>query len=468
MLYSHDNGFAAPLPDGKILLGGGSPEAFGIGQSWGAEIYNPATHTFSASGIMSIKRAMSSALARPDGSIVIVGNWYAGDSRETWTPDDGFVQGEALAPGWAEPYIFPASPDDIIVFGPWDTMGNSLCGRVEHMDGQVEREPLLEGCFMHANYYVFPEDQQMAEYTYLVPILRPDSTSVILKVASGRFSLLEMDRPLPKTGPDGHPVTWNLLQTDRPARLAWVQGIDAADGSFCLARIDYDATFDGGKASATYYYAEQPGGFPSGCAKLLPGGRFVLAGGIGWEEGSFPVMADNFVTYSSACIFHTESPQKAGVPLWAYVLGILLLGGIILLIYRQLRKVRKDGQAPVTEEDTRLTKNLTEQISALIEEKELYRRKDLRITDIASELATNKTYVSLLLNSISGSSFTGIVNGYRVRHAKKLMQEHPDMLLEDVAAESGFASYTSFYRNFRAIAGMTPQEWKNKDLKRPT
>ena len=34
------------------------------------------------------------------------------------------------------------------------------------------------------------------------------------------------------------------------------------------------------------------------------------------------------------------------------------------------------------------------------------------------------------------------------------------LLLDDVAAESGFSSYTSFYRNFKSITGMTPQEWK--------
>lgn len=51
MLYSHMNGFDASLPDGSVLLGGGSPEAFGVGQSWGTEIYDPATHSFSASGM---------------------------------------------------------------------------------------------------------------------------------------------------------------------------------------------------------------------------------------------------------------------------------------------------------------------------------------------------------------------------------------------------------------------------------
>ena len=463
MLYTHVNGFLAPLPDGRFLLGGGSQEDFGIGQSWGAEIYDPSSHTFTSAGILSAKRAQPSALTLPGGSVVIAGNWYADDSYETWSPDKGFVPGGPLTPGWAKPYILPASRDDIMVFGRMDTRGDSTAGRVDHIGGDTEYIPLLEEWKVDLKEFFAPEDFQVADYTYMVPVRNWETSEcAVMKVESGAFSLLEMDAPLPSQGPQGEPIWWGNLQVDRPGRLIWLQGYDTG-GRVCFARIGYDATFDGGKASATYFYSENPGGFPLGAARLLSGGRLMLAGGVGRTGDSDPLLKDFFKTYSSAYIFHTEPVQKAGIPLWAYVLGALVIGGGIFLIYKWLRKMNKDAEALVPEEDHRLTQNLTEQISALIEEKGLYLRKDLRITDLASELATNKTYVSLLLNNISGSSFTNIVNGYRVRHAQDLMQKHPDMLLDDVAAESGFASYTSFYRNFKAITGMTPQDWKKKE-----
>ena len=464
-LYAHINGFAAPLPDGRILLGGGSEADFGIGQSWGTEIYDPFSHSFTSSGIMSVKRAMSSALSLPDGRVVIVGNWYAADSWETWSPDAGFVRGGALSPGWAEPYILPASADDVIVFGPWDTRGDLTTGRVDHLGGRTEFNSLLEGCTICANYYVFPEDYQIADCTYLIPVVVDSAnTAAILKVASGDFSFLELEAPIAPNGPHGNPLTWSAIQVDRPARLAWVQGFDPATGSMCFARIEYDATFDGGKASVSYYYAEQPGGFPLSLAKLLPGGRLLLAGGTGWKQGEFPTLIDNFKAYTSAYIFYSEPPQKAAVPLWAIAGCVLAIGGGILLIVRVLRRRRKehDAAAAPAESEEQLRQNLMDQISTLIEEKELYRRKDIRITDLATELATNKTYVSLLLNNMSGESFTSMITRYRVRYAQRLMKEHPDMLLEDVASESGFSSYITFYRNFKTVTGKTPQEWKIK------
>ena len=79
MYYPHDGGFIAPLPDGKVMVGGGSAEPFGIGQTFGVEIYDPATHSSYGTGILDRKRAYASALSLPDGRVIVSGNWYADD-----------------------------------------------------------------------------------------------------------------------------------------------------------------------------------------------------------------------------------------------------------------------------------------------------------------------------------------------------------------------------------------------------
>ena len=104
-----------------------------------------------------------------------------------------------------------------------------------------------------------------------------------------------------------------------------------------------------------------------------------------------------------------------------------------------------------------------DQIIGLIEEKELWKKADLRLDDIVRELASNRTYISTLLNNIYGTKFPTLVNGYRIRHAQELLREHPDMLMDDVAEESGFSSRTAFFRNFKAVTGMTPKEWLSQN-----
>jgi hypothetical protein len=57
---------AAPLPDGRVLIAGGGPPA-------SAEVFNPATKTFSAVGPMTMERLDPAAAPLPDGRVLVVG-----------------------------------------------------------------------------------------------------------------------------------------------------------------------------------------------------------------------------------------------------------------------------------------------------------------------------------------------------------------------------------------------------------
>ena len=54
MTYPHDNGFSVVLSSGQVMLGGGSEEPLGIGQTFVTETYDPLTHTFN--GYCSLQR----------------------------------------------------------------------------------------------------------------------------------------------------------------------------------------------------------------------------------------------------------------------------------------------------------------------------------------------------------------------------------------------------------------------------
>ena len=285
----------------------------------------------------------------------------------------------------------------------------------------------------------------------------------LLKVSDGIFSGVELDDPVPLAGSEGQEFQWLApVQVDRPRRQAWMQAIDRK-GRYYFARIDYDAVLDGGSASVDLFRAECPEGrFFLGCALLTPDGRLVLAGGVAQDERDTELKEDNFVTTADVWVFRPEPLEEAGFPWGWRVGGILLLGCGSALLYRILRKRRLTAEngPEVSGADANLRTDLMTQMSSLIEEEKLYLRKNLRISDVASELATNKTYVSAILNSLSGEKFTSMITRLRVEYAQRLMREHPDMLLDDVADEAGFSSRTTFFRSFKAITGMTPQKWK--------
>ena len=97
-----------------------------------------------------------------------------------------------------------------------------------------------------------------------------------------------------------------------------------------------------------------------------------------------------------------------------------------------------------------------------MENQRLYQNNDLKLSDLAAVLGTNRRFISDCINSQQGCSFTQYVNNYRIEHAKRLLRQNPDKKITDVYIESGFANEGSFFRTFKAVTGMTPKEWLSK------
>ena len=463
MKYPHYYGFTTLLQDGSVMLGGGCTENFGIGQSWGVETYNPSTHTCKAVGIMDRKRAGVSASVLQDGRVVISGNWYADDAIGLYEPGDGFSFVKEPAVQRAYPQILPISPDNALIFSSEDTHGNFMQDLVDQLSGEPFTEPLLKEWNI-LPYMVNPtsaDDLRTGEYAYLLPASRQeDGQAGILRLTDGHFSLLETERPLPMALPDDDPLVWmHSLQVDRASRSAWMYAF-SGNGRFVAARIGYDPIFEGGKATLEVFLADKPGGgsFFKNTPRLLEGGRIVLAGGVlsGARDDS------NFETTGEVWLFHTVAPVKKAVPLW-WILPILLLaafaGGWAVTCVRK-RPLPEDVPDPAKMEKYDLQTRITD----LVEEKQLFLIKDLKITDIARELGTNVTYISACINGQMGISFPEFISRYRVEYALKLMQEHPEMSSVEVWDASGFNNEKTFFRRFRLQTGMTPAEWKKQHL----
>lgn len=111
-----------------------------------------------------------------------------------------------------------------------------------------------------------------------------------------------------------------------------------------------------------------------------------------------------------------------------------------------------------SEAQNTLAQNL---IHYLIDEK-AYLNPNLNINMIASELHTNRSYVSMIINQNLGKSLKTIVAEYRIQYAKTLLAENPNMTLEQIALQSGFRSNAQFVKKFKELEGLTPRQWAAK------
>lgn len=451
MNYPHAGAFWVTLEDGRVMLGGGNAEAFGIGQTLGVEVFDPESGTFDPLGILPGKRVLSFAVTLPDSSAVVSGNWYAPDDVVLYTPKEGFSVAKPVTEHRSIPFMLPTSEGDVLIFGSIGTSGEQLEGWVDRLKGEPFLPPLFKEWAPLVHLSSPSDENALGGDAWLIPVFRrTDEQVAIAHVRGTDFSLLETDYPVPMTFPDGRPIDWDRLLVDRSQRKAYMAGFSFGAGLMVLV-VDYNPALDGQAARLSLLYAaEQDGPFPyESHPVLLSPGRIAMVGGR---------MEDNFHPVSTVFVLNVggpgNAPAKNGFGWWLLLLAACLTAALALWLFYSRRRAVMAPSAEPTRTD------LLSRIISLMEERKLYLRKDLRIADVAAELGTNSTYVSACLNGQLGKSFNDFVSSYRVQYAQQLIQSHPQMPLDQVADESGFSSERSFYRIFKDVTGSSPGEWR--------
>lgn len=130
------------------------------------------------------------------------------------------------------------------------------------------------------------------------------------------------------------------------------------------------------------------------------------------------------------------------------------------------REVRREDVRSMKENSPTLSSSKTihadrSAFEQWMEAEKPYTNPAFQLMDVRAVLPKNRTYLSQFINTAYGCSFFHLVNRYRIEEAQRLMSEHPNMKLSDVAARCGFSSPAVFSRTFARETGVSPREWKN-------
>jgi AraC-like DNA-binding protein len=109
---------------------------------------------------------------------------------------------------------------------------------------------------------------------------------------------------------------------------------------------------------------------------------------------------------------------------------------------------------------------LNEKLIDLFVNEEIYKYPDLKITYVTEKLNTNRTYVSKHINTEFSCTFNEFVNRYRIEEAKRLLSDKSmkNFSLNYISEKSGFGSMGSFMRVFKEMEGITPGQFREKNL----
>ena len=158
-----------------------------------------------------------------------------------------------------------------------------------------------------------------------------------------------------------------------------------------------------------------------------------------------------------------DGAEPLALPAVLFSALLLLIGHVGLNQQFSVQDIEAEvfmEQEPMPEDG--VYSELLEKIRKLMSDEKLYLYPNLKVSDLARRLNSNRNYVYYAINVEMGISFSDYINGQRIDYASQLLEEHPELSINDVMFKSGFTSTSAFYRNFKKFKGITPTAKRTK------
>lgn len=157
-------------------------------------------------------------------------------------------------------------------------------------------------------------------------------------------------------------------------------------------------------------------------------------------------------------------------------MGVYITFFIYLIGYSIIRKsdffseriAKKYHTSSLSEE--RMNQKMA-QLNTLMEKEKPYIKNTFSRADLASQLSISDHQLSQMINEKTNTNFFGMINQYRTREAKKMLDDpkNDHLTIEQIAYDVGYNSKSAFYSAFKKEFNSTPHAYrKSKSTEGPT
>lgn len=91
-----------------------------------------------------------------------------------------------------------------------------------------------------------------------------------------------------------------------------------------------------------------------------------------------------------------------------------------------------------------------QQVEKYLEDRKPYLNPEFKITDMARDLVSNRTYISAFINREYGVNFNRFINSYRLKEVERLhadaVQRKQKIPVLEIVLHAGFSNYRSYFR----------------------
>ena len=118
----------------------------------------------------------------------------------------------------------------------------------------------------------------------------------------------------------------------------------------------------------------------------------------------------------------------------------------------------------VKQDTPRKNSHALEKTKLVLKYVETHYARKITIKEMAEICGFSQSHFMKFFKAAVGTSFTGYLNDYRLNMASRLLLSTSSTILE-IAGETGFDNLSYFNRSFKQAFGMTPREYRNRQLK---
>lgn len=106
-------------------------------------------------------------------------------------------------------------------------------------------------------------------------------------------------------------------------------------------------------------------------------------------------------------------------------------------------------------------KSIVKKLEKLMEEDKLYTNPDLKLNDLAAAVEVSTYTLSYIFNQYLNQNYYDYINEHRLERFKELVarKAHTKYTLNILIEKCGFGSRASFFRYFKKVTGITPNEY---------
>lgn len=104
-------------------------------------------------------------------------------------------------------------------------------------------------------------------------------------------------------------------------------------------------------------------------------------------------------------------------------------------------------------------------LAQCIEYIDTHYKQNISLTDISHLFGMSRSTFCAVFPQYTGLSLRNYIAQKRILEAQILLRAHPEMPLNQIAAEIGYEEMSTFYRNFLRFAGISPSEYRKLNKK---